>query len=201
MAGTPDPETDILETDDEETKKRKSNFKRVKEAREKEKDRADAAEAEAAKLRKEKEERDEADRLAGLKKLEEEGNLKALADAKQKEAEEKGAEAAREKDRADKAEARAKEYEDAQEEELKGLLEQIPEEKRPPLDPADPVSKRLKQVKHAMSLLESGPKPAVGGGVRKGQEQADRLAELKKKNFNQLTEDEAAELVELQNAK
>ncbi len=169
---------EILDTDDEATKKRKSNFKKVKEAREREKKRADDAEAEAAALRQEKAEREAADKAAADAKLAEQGKLKELADAKQKEAEEKAADAAREKARADAAEAEVKTFRDAQEAELQELLKTIPQDKQPPLDASDSVVKRLQQVKYAKSLLDTGAKPPVGGGAKKGGEVPPDVKEL-----------------------
>lgn len=109
------------------------------------------------------------------------------------------AEAKAEKARADAAEQKVKDFEDQQEAELAEFLKGIPDDKKPKLDPSDPVAKRLDLVKYAFSLLSSGPKPAVGGGARNDpQEKGDRLAELcKLEKERPLTSDEAFELMEL----
>jgi uncharacterized membrane protein YqiK len=159
-----------------EDEEKKSNFKKVQEARE-------AAEARAAEAEKKLREREEADRKAAEAKLADEKKFEELAQQREAEAKAKADEAAREKARADAAEAKVKTFEDAQEAELVEILKGIPDEKKPPLDDTDPVSKRLAQAKYAKSLLESGKKPAVGAGVRKEVDASaqDRLTELTRK--------------------
>ncbi|MDQ3232462.1 MAG: hypothetical protein M3Q07_11620, partial [Pseudobdellovibrionaceae bacterium] len=171
-----------------EDEDKKSNFKKVQEDREAQKARADAAEA---KLR----EREEADKKAAEAKLTEEKKFEELATSSKAEAEAAKAEATAAKAEAETANAKLKKIEDQQEAELTKILETIPEDKRPPLDETDSVDKRLAQVRYAQSLLDLGPKPAAGAGVRKGETtDKGRYQELKDaEKTRQLTEDEAFE--------
>lgn len=175
--------------DDEE---KKSNFKKVQEARE-------AAEARAAEAEKKLREREEADRKAAEAKMAEEKRFEELAKQKEAEAADKAAEAAREKARADDLAAKVKAFEDQQEAELADILKGIPDEKKPPLDPSDPASKRLAQARYAQSLLDTGPKPPVGAGARNGTgDGKDRLKSLQDaQKTRPLTEEETWELMSL----
>lgn len=178
-----------------EDEEKKSNFKKVQEARE-------AAEARAAEAEKKLREREEADKKAEEEKLRQNSQFEQLAKDKEAEAQAKTDEAAREKARADAAEAKVKAFEDQQEAELVEILKGIPEDKKPPLDDSDPVSKRLAQARYAQSLLDSGPKPPVGGGHRKGGGNADRLKELREAEKTRLlTEDETWEMMSLSGEK
>ena len=89
--------------------------------------------------------------------------------------------------------------EQQQEDEVAKLLEEIPEDKRPPLDAGDPPAKRLLTLRYAKSLLENKPKPPVGAGVNnEPAPQDDRLTELlKARRTRPLTQDENFELMEL----
>jgi len=178
---------------------KRSNFDKVRERAEREEAARKEAEAKLAALEQEKRDREAADRKAAEAKLEEEKQFETLAKQREAEAKQKTEEAATERARADAAEAKVKAFEDAQEAELTGLLETIPEEKRPPLDPTDAVSKRLQQVKYAKSLIDekTPPKPPVGGQPPKGAK-ADaqtRLSELQAKANP--TADEVFEMMEL----
>ena len=95
-------------------------------------------------------------------------------------------------------EAKVKAFEDQQEAELKTILESLPKDKLPPLDSADPISKRLQQAKYAQSLLIAGKKGQIGAGVKHDPKGADRRTELREKSKKEpLSEEEAMELVEL----
>lgn len=183
--------------EEEEQKKKddeqkQSNFRKVQEARE-------AAEARVKQLEEEKSQREEADRKAADAKLTEEKKFEELAKAKEAEAAAKGAEADAERKRADDLAAKVKAFEDQQEAELTELLKTIPDDKKPPLDQSDPVSKRIQQAKYAASLLGTKKPDPINGPPRKQGDQTkeDRLAELKKKGYGRMTADEAMELAEL----
>lgn len=190
MAETPEEKAarEAKEAKEKEDNDKKDNFKKVKE-------KAESLEAERDQLLKEKKEREEADRKAAEKKLADEKQFEELAKTKDAEATKAKEEAAAEKKRADDLQAKVKEHDDEQEAELVEILKTIPEDKKPPLDPADPVAKRLKQAKHVQSLLSEG-KPPIGGGARNDKKGTERLEELKKKDKNRLTADEAMELME-----
>jgi hypothetical protein len=175
-----------------EDEEKKSNFQKVKEAREK-------AEAERDALLKEKAEREAADKKAAEAKLSEEKKFEELANQREKEVADAKAETAAAKAEADKANARLKEIADQQEKDLTALLDTIPEDKRPPLDPSDPVEKRLKQVQYAHTFLGTEPKPAVGAGARKGDgDSKDRIKALNDaQKIRHLTDEEAFEMMSL----
>lgn len=166
----------------EEDEEKRSNFQKVKERAEREEAARKAAEAERDQLLQEKKEREEAERKAAEAKLSEEKKFEELARQKEEEAKAKAAEAEEARKRAESAESRLKEIETQQEAELTALLEEIPEAKRPPLDPSDPVAKRLSQVKWVKSQLVPETKGPVGAGARSTDKtKADRLKELVKK--------------------
>lgn len=178
-----------------EDEEKRSNFQKVKEAREK-------AEAERDALLKEKAEREAADKKALEDKLAAENKFEELAASREKEANDAKAEAAAARAEADQAKAKLKEIEEKQEEELKTLLASIPEDKRPPLDATDHVSKRLSQVRYVLTLLGKEPKPAVGTTPSRGDPSGDKAARLKElKAKPHLTTDESFEMLELQGGK
>lgn len=192
----------MAETEEEKKKRedeeKQSNFKKVKEKAEREEEARKKAEAERDALLKEKATREEADRKAADAKLLQEKKFEELAAQKDTEAKAKEAEAAKEKARADSAEAKVKAFEDQQEAELKAILELLPKDKLPPLDPADPISKRLAHAKYAQGLLSSGKKGQVGAGVKNDPKGTDRRTELREKSKKvPLSPEEAMELVEL----
>jgi len=185
----PDPSSNG--SDDE----KRSNFKKVKDRAEREEEGRKKAEAERDTLLKEKADREAADKVAQEKKLAEEKRYQELAEKKQAEAEAATKALEDEKRKSQELQAQVKAIEDQQEAELTKLLEEIPEDKRPPLDTSDPVKKRLEQVKYAHSLLAS-PKSPVGAGARNTTSAAaSRKEELLKKNVNLLTKAETAELM------
>lgn len=170
----------------------KSDIERLRESKDKWKSEALAAKEEADRLRKEKQEAEEAN-------LREKEDFKTLAEQKDAEAKAKAQEAEEARKRADDVEAKLKKIEEQQEAELKELLTTIPADKQPPLDPADPVEKRLQQVRYAASLLGSKKPDHINGPPRKQGDQTrdERKAELEKKKPSERTAEEDLELAEL----
>lgn len=191
----------MAETDEErkarEDKEKQTNFDKVREKAEREEEARKKAEARAEEAEKKLKEREAKEKQAEEDKLKQNQEFEKLAKDKEAEANAKAEEAQREKSRADALEAKVKAFEDEQQKELDALLKDIPEEKHPPLDPADPVAKRLSQVKHVKSLLDAeNPKPPIGTRPHNNTETSDRREELKKKNLNSLTPEESLELLE-----
>lgn len=191
----------LAETEEEkkarEDEEKKSNFKKVQEKAEREETARKKAEQERDALLKEKAEREAQEKKAAEAKLAEEKKFEELAQQKDAEAKAKGDEAAKEKARADALEQKVKAFEDQQEAELQEILKKIPDDKKPPLDASDPVSKRLQQAKYAFQLLNLKPDDPVGAGTRHKPDQSkkDRYQELLKKPFR--TPEESGELAEL----
>jgi|GEM_PF-5685534 len=193
----------MAETDEERKKReederkkaeddeKKSNFQKVKEAREEAEKRATAAEAKLKEI-------EDAEKKKQEQELKDKEQFKTLADQKEKEASEEKAKADAATKRAEDAEAKLQKIAEEQEKELTALLETIPKEKQPPLDPTDPVEKRLSHVKYAATLLNI-PKPPVGAPLPKTQlDSKTRLQELldiQKKR--PLTEEESEEMMSL----
>src|SRR5574343_550959 len=185
----------MAETEEEKKKReddeKKSNFDKVREKAEREEKARKAAEAERDALLKDKQDREAKDKAAAETKLKEQQEFQKLAEQKEAEAKAKGDEAAKEKARAEAAEAKVKAFEDQQEAELKTIIESLPKDKLPPLDPSDPVSKRLSQAKYAQTLLETKKGP-VGAGVRHDPKGGDRRKELREKSKKEQLSDEEA---------
>lgn len=195
MAETPEEKAarEEKERKEKEDAEKQDNFKKVKDAREK-------AEKERDEALKKLKEREDADRKAAEQKLADEKKFEELAKTKEAEANKAKEEAAAEKKRADELSAKVKAHEDEQEKELAEIMKAIPDDKKPELDPADPVAKRLKQAKHVLSLI-STEKPPIGGGARNNPNAATRKEELLKKGLNALTAEESMELMELTSEK
>lgn len=180
FAGEGGDEDEIKETDDEETKKRKSNFKRVKEAREREKARADAAEAEAARLRQEAADRAKKDQeAADAKKAAEEGE-KALREQREKELEAEKAKSAAAEAEAARLKAENDVFKKAQEDEIADLLKELPTDKHPPLDDTMSLAQKLSLLRYAKAqIVPPKKKDPVGFGNQGTKEEKQaRIREL-----------------------
>ncbi|WP_146118966.1 hypothetical protein [Blastopirellula marina] len=128
------------------------------------------------------------------KEMEEQGQLKELAEQRRIDLE-------AEKAKSEAAQKELDEIENDRKAELETLLKDIPEDKKPPLDDSMTTKKKLEMVRYSHSLLNTGPKPPVGGQKPKsegGDENAKRLKELRSKPH--LTDAEAAEEMELSTA-
>jgi flagellar biosynthesis GTPase FlhF len=181
---------------EEEDKKKQTNFDKVREKAEREEAARKEAEARAAEAERKLREREEADKKAAEAKLAAEKRFQELAQQKEVEAKQKADEAEAERKKREEVEKELAEFKKAQEEELNALLNEIPQDKRPPLDDSMTVPQKLKIVKHTMEMLGT-PKPPVGHPQNKQGDKTTRKAELLKKGFNNLTSDEALELAGL----
>lgn len=161
---------------------KKSDIQRLAESKDKWKQ-------EAIEARRLLEEKKEAEKNMALEKMKENEQYKELLEQREAELEEL-------KKVKEKADLRLQAIEEAQEAELQVFLEEIPEDKRPPLDDKDSVQKRLAQVKYVKTLIAPTLKPALGGVPAKQTESAAaRLKELRQKE--RPSQDELFEMMEL----
>lgn len=192
-------ETDEERKKREEDETKKSNFDKVREKAEREEAARKVAEAELEKFRQEKADREAKEKKAADEKLLQDKKFEELAAQREAEAKANADAAAAANKRADDLQAKVKAFEDQQEAELAEIVKAIPEDKRPPLDSVDPVSKRLQQAKYALSLISSA-KPPIGGGLRPEKSTNARKEELLKKGINRLSPEENLELMEMSEA-